>query len=273
MSDIGHATRRITLLTDFGTRDGYVAAMRGVIAGIAPDALVEDASHEVPPGDVHFGAWTLAMYALMYPPGSIHIAIVDPGVGAGRRAIAVRAGGQIFLGPDNGLFTRVLDADSEVVEIQDPAYRRSIVSPTFHGRDIFAPAAAHLARGVAVEQLGPRAVGMIKLDLPEPQRTGERDAEGDVVHVDRFGNLITNIPAAWLPPLEEAHTIEVRIGAHTAQFAKTYGLVGTGDLVAYAGSARTVEIGIRDGDASFATGMQRGARVTLHHTDAANPPG
>jgi S-adenosylmethionine hydrolase len=269
MTDIGHATRRITLLTDFGTRDGYAAAMRGVIAGIAPDALVEDATHDIPPGDVLAAAWALAMYALTYPPGTIHVAIVDPGVGAGRRAIAVRAGGQIFIGPDNGLFTRVLDEDSEVVEIQEPAFRRSIVSPTFHGRDVFAPAAAHIARGVAIDQLGPRAVGLIKLDLPMPQRVGEKDAAGDVIHVDRFGNLITNIPVSWLPPLDQAHTVEVRIGAHTAAFAKTYGLVGSGELVAYAGSARTLEIGIRDGDAAFVTGTQRGARVTLHHTDAA----
>lgn len=295
MTDIGPAVRRITLLTDFGTRDGYVAAMRGIIAGIAPEAAVEDATHEIEPGDVQAGAWALAMYAMYYPPGTIHVAVVDPGVGSARRAIAARAGGQIFVAPDNGVLTRVLEADSEIVEIQEPAYRRATVSPTFHGRDIFAPAAAHIARGISLDQLGPRALGIIRLEMPQPVRSAavsDRNANsemsgsnaeraerpepaeplitGDVIHVDRFGNLITNIPAAWLPDLDDAHTIEVHAGDYVVRFGKSYGVVESGVPIAYVGSARTLEIGIRDKSVAAVTGMKRGARVTVHHTGAAS---
>ena len=284
MTDIGLSLRRITLLTDFGTRDGYAAAMRAVIAGIAPDASVEDASHDIPPGDVHAAAWALAMYALMYPPGSIHLAIIDPGVGSSRRAIAARSGGQIFIAPDNGVLSRVLEPDSEIVEIQERAYRRDSVSPTFHGRDIFAPAAAHVARGIALDQLGPRAVGVVRLDLPQPTRIAPRSEEGMgagqdvviegvVIHVDRFGNLITNIPTAMMPVLDESHreshTVEVMVAGRVAIVGKSYSAVESGALLAYIGSSSALEIAVRDGNAADVTGMQRGARVTVRHTSAA----
>jgi S-adenosyl-L-methionine hydrolase (adenosine-forming) len=268
LTTIGPAFRRITLLTDYGTRDGFAAAMRGVIASIAPDAFVEDATHDIPFGDVHAGAWALSMYAMFYPPGTIHVAVVDPAVGSNRRAIAARSSGQFFIAPDNGLLTRVLDAESEIVEIQDPAYRREPAASTFHGRDVFAPAAAHIARGIALDQLGPRALGVVRLEQPQAMRT-DHEMMGEVVHVDRFGNLITNIPGSWLKDLDEAR-IEVRVGDRVAPMGRTYSTVDTGDVVAYVGSARMLEVAVRDGDAADHLGLGRGARVTLHHSDGDN---
>jgi S-adenosylmethionine hydrolase len=260
MSSIGPSARRITLLTDFGTRDGYTGAMRGVIAGIAPDAIVEDISHDVPRGDVHAAAWTLATYAHLYPPGTVHVAVIDPGVGSERRAIAARVGSHIFVAPDNGSLTRVLDGEAEVVEIRERVYRRDSVSQTFHGRDIFAPAAAHLARGIALDQLGPRAVGVIRLDYPQAVRTSD-GIIGEVIHVDRFGNLITNIPGAWIAQSTEGRW-ELRTDTAAAPVVSTYADVPAGDLLAYEGSSKMMEIGTRDGNAAAQTGLHRGARIT-----------
>ena len=260
MSSIGPIARRITLLTDFGTQDGYTGAMRGVIAGIAPEAIVEDISHDVPRGDVHAAAWTLTTYAELYPPGTIHIAVIDPGVGSGRRAIAARVGSQIFVAPDNGSLTRVLDVDAEIVEIRERGYLRETVSSTFHGRDIFAPAAAHLARGIALEQLGPRALGVIRLEMPEPARLGGR-ITGEVIHVDRFGNLVTNIPGSWIAQDGDEPGM-MQIGDGRAPVVRTYTDVPAGRLLAYEGSSRMMEIGMRDGNAAEQTGLHRGAMVT-----------
>ena len=260
MSSIGPVARRITLLTDFGTQDGYTGAMRGVIAGIAPDAIVEDVSHDIPRGDVYAAAWTLTTYADLYPPGTIHIAVIDPGVGSARRAIAARVGSQIFVSPDNGSLTRVLDADAEMVEIRERGYLRETVSSTFHGRDIFAPAAAHLARGIALEQLGPRALGVIRLDLPLPERVSGQ-IHGEVVHVDRFGNLVTNIPGSWIAQ-DGTEAGAMHIGTGHAPVVRTYTDVPAGHLLAYEGSSRMMDIGLRDGNAAEQTGLHRGARVT-----------
>jgi S-adenosylmethionine hydrolase len=267
LSTIGPAQRRITLLTDYGTRDGFAAAMRGVIASIAPDAIVEDATHEIPAGDIHAGAWALATYSLLFPPGTIHVAVIDPAVGSGRRALAARAGGQIYLAPDNGLLSRVLDAESEVVEVQDRAYRRDPISSTFHGRDVFAPAAAHIARGAGLDQLGPRALGIVRLDLPQAARS-EREIIGEIIHVDRFGNLVTNIPATWTADLDQAG-IHVSVGDRVANMGKTYATVPSGSVIAYVGSERVLEIAVRDGSAAAELGVGRGARVILHHRGAA----
>src|SRR5690606_7024114 len=161
------APARIVLLTDFGTRDGYPAAMRGVIAGIAPRALVDDATHEIPPGDVHSAAYVLARYASFHPPGTIHLAVVDPGVGSERRAIAAEIDSRYYVAPDNGLLTRVLlrTPSARVVALDALEYRLPAISSTFHGRDVFAPAAAWLARGVPLENLGAAVDEPVLLDL------------------------------------------------------------------------------------------------------------
>lgn len=259
--------RRITLLTDFGTADGYVAAMKGVIASIAPDALVDDASHDVPPGDVVAAAHALARYWRLYPPGTVHVVVVDPGVGSERRAIAVQAAEQYFVAPDNGVLTPVLDAEgAEVRALEAPAYRRPDVSSTFHGRDVFAPAAAYLACGVPIARLGPPVLDPIRLEAPAPTRDGA-GVRGLVVHVDRFGNLVTNIPGAWV---EDAGEVLVA-GRSAGPVRRTYADVAPGELLALVGSNGSVEIAVRDGSAAERLGIGRGAEVRVEPRPDAVP--
>jgi S-adenosyl-L-methionine hydrolase (adenosine-forming) len=251
---------RITLLTDFGTRDGYVAAMKGVIAGIAADALVEDAGHDLPAGDVTAAAHALAAYWLLYPAGAIHVVVVDPGVGTARRALAVRAAGRFLVGPDNGCLSPALATDpaAEVVAIESQLYLRSSVSATFHGRDVFAPAAAHLARGVVLGELGPAVADPSRLEGRQPRPTA-RGLIGEVVHIDRFGNLITNIPGGALAP---GHFIQIA-GHGPIPVVRTYGDVATGELVALVGSSGFVEIAVASGDAAARLAAERGCAVVL----------
>ncbi len=184
----------VTLLTDFGLEDEYVGVMKGVILSIAPQVRLVDLTHSVPPQDVRRAALILMNAAPYFPPDTVHLAVVDPGVGTERRPIAVRTGRGTFVGPDNGLFSFVL-AEMETwtaVELREPAYRLPLVSTTFHGRDIFAPAAAHLASGVPVEALGPVVNNLATLPLPRLE-IGESSLEGEILYADRFGNLVTSI--------------------------------------------------------------------------------
>jgi S-adenosyl-L-methionine hydrolase (adenosine-forming) len=247
---------RITLLTDFGTADGYVAAMKGVIAAIAPAAIIDDASHDVAAGDVHGAAWALAGYWDRYPPGTVHVVVVDPGVGSVRRALAVAAGGRMFTGPDNGVFTYVLDAVPDAVMIELPV-AGSAVSATFHGRDVFAPAAARLCLGVPLAQLGAAASGAMRLDIPAAV-AGEGAVHGVVVHVDRFGNLVSNIGQAAVGRLGR-----VSVGGRTCRLRHTYADVDPGELVAVVGSRGFVEVAVRDGSAAALLRAQRGAAVIV----------
>lgn len=254
---------RITLLTDFGTADGYVAAMKGVIAALAPGVPIDDATHDIPPGDVASGAWALARYWDLYPEGTIHIAVVDPGVGTARRGLAARIGGRYFVAPDNGILTRVLDAGAavEAVEITARRLMRDVASATFHGRDVFAPVAAHLAIGVRLSELGGRVDDLVRLELPHPEKT-PTGARGSVVHVDRFGNLITDIPASWVP----GSACVVVAGRRVGPMRRTYGDVRAGELVALIGSAGFLEISVRNGSAAAVLGVGPGARVELQVT-------
>ncbi|HEX7049488.1 MAG TPA: SAM-dependent chlorinase/fluorinase [Longimicrobiales bacterium] len=256
---------RITLLTDFGTADGYVAAMKGVIAAIAPDVAIDDAAHDVPPGDVAAAALALARYWRLYPPGTVHLVVVDPGVGTARRALAARADGRFFVAPDNGVLTDVLAAEGGVVvAIENPDLRRPTVSATFHGRDVFAPAAAHLARGVALDEFGPPVEDPVRLERTRPERTRE-GVRGAVIHVDRFGNLITDIPGEWV---RGAAAVEVA-GRSVGAPRRTYGDVAPGAALALVGSTGALEISVRDGSAAAAFGVGRGAEVRVH--DAPDP--
>jgi hypothetical protein len=257
-SSRGHA--RITLLTDFGTADGYVAAMRGVIASLAPDAIVDDASHEIERGDIEAGAWVLSHYWRVYPAGTIHVAVVDPGVGTERRGLVATSEGRTFVAPDNGILTRVLELSGESVvrEIRERAFTRQEVSATFHGRDVFAPAAAHLSLGISPDRFGPLVADPVRLALARPQRSGS-SARGDIVHIDRFGNLITNIPASWASP---EHRFRVK-GTEGIPFRETYGHASPRELFALVGSAGTVEISVRDGSAANRLAAGRGTVVLL----------
>jgi len=256
----GSGPVRITLLTDFGTRDGYVGAMRGVIATIAPQAVVEDASHDLAAGDVMGAAWALGNYWNRYPSGTIHVAVIDPGVGSERRALAAEADDRFLLAPDNGILTRVLvdAASARVVEITDPAYLNPVVSATFHGRDVFAPAAAHLATGVGLDRLGPVVSDPVRLDLLLPQRTGDI-VRGQVVHIDRFGNLITNIPAGWIDERRRVRVAATELG----EVRRNYSAVPSGHALALIGSGGYLEIGVRDGNAAKVLWKGLGAEVVV----------
>lgn len=238
-------TQRVTLLTDFGTQDGYVGAMKGAIAGMLPDAHIDDISHDVPPGDIEAGAWALGAYWRRYPEGTVHVVVVDPGVGTGRHALAIEADGRFLVGPDNGVLSWAL-RDAERVgamhSIRPPD--DVVVSATFHGRDLFAPAAARLAAGEAIASLGPRLQGIVRLLWPEPVHHAD-GIDGTVFHVDRYGNLITNIPAD-----QATGECFVRVGRVEVEVRRAYGEVASGELVAHVGSRGLLEIAVRDGRAA-----------------------
>ena len=252
----------ITLTTDFGLADGYVGTMEGVILSIAPQATLVDLSHEVPPQDVRAGAFVLYQAAPFFPPDTIHLAVVDPGVGSSRRPLAVRTSYGMFVAPDNGVLSYVLaSADvEEAVSLTQPAYRLPAVSTTFHGRDIFAPAAAHLANGVPLTDLGPPAINLVQFPLPEPELTPEGDLIAHVMHVDHFGNLILDVTAGYL-----SGQVAFELAGHKIErLSTTFADVEPGELVAYVGSSRDhVEIAIRDGDVARTVNIGIGAEVLI----------
>lgn len=238
----------ITLTTDFGTRDGFVGAVKGVISRLAGDALIVDIAHDVPRHDIAHGAWVVATACREFPHGTIHVAVVDPGVGGARQSVIVKSGGQFFVGPDNGLFA-YLDVEAAWI-IESAAFRLPEVSPTFHGRDVFAPAASALARGRIPATSGRTA--QLAGQLP----WGPRPAgQGRVVHVDHYGNFITDLPRA------EAGTGAVSIIGTTLPLVRTYESVGVGQPLAYIGSAGTVEIAVREGRADQVLAAPRGTAV------------
>ena len=239
----------ITLTTDFGTRDGYVGAVKGVLTRLAEGAVIIDIAHDVPPGDIAHAAWVVATSTHEFPYGSIHVVVVDPGVGGARREVIVEVGGRWYVGPDNGVFAYVADGAYEAWAIEARSFRGRRVSPTFHGRDLFAHAAAALARGEPATEAGPavRLAGA----LPWGPRAAGR---GRVVHVDRYGNLITDLPAS------EAGAA-ISIDGNTLQVLRTYGDVPTNTLLAYVGSMGTIEIAVRDGRADTRLHAPRGTPV------------
>jgi S-adenosylmethionine hydrolase len=251
---------RITLLTDFGTRDGYVAAMRGTIAAIAPEAIVDDASHEIAPGDVRDAAFALSRYWKRYPNGTVHVVVVDPGVGGARRTLAVNADDRLLVGPDNGVLSQAIRSASycRIVHVTRAEFLASDISSTFHGRDIFAPVAAQLARGVQLDLLGPTVSDPVMLELPMAVAS-QRHVRGEVVYVDRFGNLISNIPAELVQD-----DLEVKLEGHTVGVVRrTYSEAPSGDPLAIVNSDGVLEIAVRDGRADETLRVGRGARVEL----------
>jgi S-adenosyl-L-methionine hydrolase (adenosine-forming) len=247
----------VTLTTDFGTKDGYVGAMKGVIATLAPGAQLVDITHDVPPQDVAAASFALGQAARHFPDGTVHLCVVDPGVGGARRPIAAFDGRHYFVGPDNGVFSPFALAPDAVHEI---AFDPDAASATFHGRDVFAPAAARLAAGAELRALGPaRRMATTKGPAaPRVTRAGQR-VEGHVVHVDRFGNLITNVPAALLPG-----GARVRVGKLSVRgVSRTYEDVPRSRPLAYVGSAGLLELAVREGSAAETYGVGCGARVTI----------
>jgi S-adenosylmethionine hydrolase len=261
----------IALLTDFGQRDHYVGVMKGVIATIAPGAAVVDITHGVPAQSVAAGAIVLRQSWRYFPPGTIFVAVVDPGVGSARRALAIGTRARrIFVGPDNGLLHGAAEEAgiSEAVELRAARYRLSGVSSTFHGRDIFAPAAAHLWRGVKLSLLGPRVGQIERCSLAWARGTGQT-LSGEVIYVDSFGNLITNIDRETLKRFAarfRAGRLWVTIGGRESPLAivETYASVPTGSPGAIFGSFETIEVAVRDGNAARRLRAQVGTPVQVH---------
>jgi S-adenosylmethionine hydrolase len=251
----------VTFTTDFGSRDGYAGAMKGVVLSLAPAATVVDVTHGVPPQDVAAGAVALAQAAALFPLGTIHVAVVDPGVGGARADLLVEAGGSFFVGPDNGVLSLATRAGRRIYRIEAPAFRREPVSPTFHGRDVFAPTAGRLAAGVPAADAGPLIGEMIELGTPVvSRRVGQ--VEGHVIHVDAFGNLITSLGAEHVPA-DASIEVEGTGGVFHPVLARTFSDVAAGALVAYLGSGGQLEIARRNGSAAAYVGAERGSIVRV----------
>jgi S-adenosyl-L-methionine hydrolase (adenosine-forming) len=244
----------ITLLTDFGTSDSYVAEMKGVLLSGASQAVLVDVSHSVPPGDVRSAAYILGRTWHRFPRGSVHLVIVDPGVGSTRSALALATQGHWFVGPDNGVFTPMLhDAAVEAVVLPVP----ESASATFHGRDLFAPAAAALAQGAGLSQLGQPLAGFPERLAYTPPHAEGKSLVGEVVYIDRFGSLITNLTADMVPSAAQVEVEDLDLGS----LKQTFTDAGIGGLLAYIGSGGAVEIAARNGSAAKRLGVGIGARV------------
>jgi len=255
----------ITLLTDFGAGSGYPAQMKGVVLGVCPEARLVDLSHEVPAYRILVGQALLRDAVPAFPAGTIHVAVVDPGVGSARRGLVVvggeKAPGQTFVGPDNGLLWPFMRG-AKIYELTNPALRREPVSPTFHGRDIFAPAAGHLARGVPAAEFGPEVVDPVKLLPPRVRHEGGAIV-GEIVHVDSFGNLISNLGIEDLPAVEPAR-LQVSVGGRTlGGLKRTFNEVPVGGMLALIGSAGFVEVAVREGHAARELKLEDGQGMPL----------
>ena len=248
----------LTLLTDFGLADYYVAAVKGTILRLAPDTTLVDLSHEVPPGEIETGAFLIGACAGSFPAGTVHLAIVDPGVGSARRMLIARVAGSTYLAPDNGLLTRIL-GDAEVWTAERPDLYLAGPSSTFHGRDRFAPLAAALLRGEEPAALGSPAADPVRLRIEQPRREG-RSLHGTVVHVDRFGNLVTDIPSDWLP----AGDLRTGVGGHTVrQRASHYTDMVPGEPTLVPGSLGTAEVSMRGENLATVWRVRRGVAVRI----------
>lgn len=254
----------ITLLTDFGEEDGYVAAMKGVILSIAPHARIVDVAHYVPSFQISSAAYVLSTYYSYFPAGTIHVAVVDPGVGSSRKPMVLRLGGYFFVVPDNGIATFVLQRHNEyeAYEIEEEKYTLPRVSATFHGRDVFAPVGAHLALGKKADGFGPRVRQCALLDKALPRVSSDRIV-GSVIHVDRFGNFITNISGESLGALKSPPSL-FRIKRFTiVGLSNTYSDREKGEPVVYMGSSGFLEIGIAQGSAARTIPATIGDEVTV----------
>ncbi|HEY7126766.1 MAG TPA: SAM-dependent chlorinase/fluorinase [Ktedonobacterales bacterium] len=296
----------LTLTTDFGQADGYVGTMKGVILARAPQAQLVDLSHEIAPGDIAAGAFVLYQSSPYFPAGTVHLAVVDPGVGTARRPLLLQTAQGFFVGPDNGLFGYVLieavakaaswrgvpesvpasfhpdfslqetlfSASSgnlpKAYHLDNPAYWLAGPSATFHGRDIFAPVAAHLALGIAPHNFGTSlALDSLNL-LPTPAPTrAPGTLQGRVIACDRFGNVISNIAAGLVEALGAMNRIQIQIGAHSLSgVQQTYGTAASGEVLALINSAGLLEVAIRDGNAAQALGVSVGEKVICQMGDS-----
>jgi hypothetical protein len=254
----------IALITDFGMQDWFVGAMKGVIVGINPRAAVVDITHEIPAGDIRAAAFALAASYRFFPKGTVHVAVVDPGVGTQRRAIAVKTKRYIFVGPDNGVLSFAL-AREEIQAIRALTNKKFFLRPishTFHGRDIFAPVAAQLSRSVPIQKFGPALKSFTQLSWPQPRLDG-REVKGEVIYIDRFGNAITNLGVEHMTRLQGAKCTVHFKGCRVCPLRDSYQAVPPGKPVAILGSSNFVEIALNRGSAAEKFQIKIGDSVSI----------
>lgn len=259
----------ITLLTDFGTADYFVGAMKGVVLSVNPNALIVDITHEIPPHDIQAGAFTLLAVYKNFPPGTIHVAVVDPGVGSSRRPVLAVIGEQFFVGPDNGLFGYIYEREpnGRVLHLTRERYFRQPVSATFHGRDIFAPVAAALSNGVEPAELGDEINDYVRLAPLAPHASGDGNLSASIIHIDRFGNCVTSITPQDLPEERIASGARLVInGTAITSFRRFYAeeTPFDEDLFAIWGSAGFLEIVAYRASASRLLKAQVGQAVEVN---------
>jgi S-adenosyl-L-methionine hydrolase (adenosine-forming) len=259
------ANRLITFTTDFGLSDHFVGVMKGVVAGVTPAARVIDISHDVAPYNVTEAAFIIAEAWPYFPKRTIHVVVVDPGVGSARRPILAEAGGQFFVAPDNGVLSMVFDAAPHKVRvISNPRFMRRDISRTFHGRDIFAPAAAHLAKGAQAAAFGKLIHDYNRIAMTRPVLTGKNTWRGTILRIDHFGNLITNFEAHEFAGIN-ARPFEMRAGAQRIhRLALTYPETEVGDLFVIVGSSGYLEIAANQTSAASLLGCSAGAPIELN---------
>lgn len=254
----------ITLTTDFGLQDHYVGAMKAIILDICPNIRMIDISHDIPPQDIMAGAWIVRNSAMLFPPHTVHLVVVDPGVGTERNPVAVQIEDQYFIGPDNGIFSLISEAyDYKAVRINNKSYWRKQRSNTFHGRDIFAPVAAHLANGVNFQDLGDPISELVtyRWAIPISDKDG---VQGWVVHIDRFGNLVTNISESLIRESSLSSGFKIYVGNIILKEIKTtFASVTDGEPVAYIGSSGNLEIAINKGNAREMLDVKKGAQISI----------
>jgi S-adenosyl-L-methionine hydrolase (adenosine-forming) len=273
----------ITLTTDFGVADSYVGTMKGVMLNIAPDTRLVDISHQIAPQNVRQAAYVLYAAYPFFPSHTVHLVVVDPGVGSVRRSIGLRTPRGSFIGPDNGVFSYVMTSEpvEALVELADPRYHLGAVSHTFHGRDIFAPAAAHLTAGIPIAELGPPVLDPIIFPLPRLEIV-DQAITGEVLHIDHFGNVVTTIGRLlWdkdkllLAPAfrergdrERVHfraddAVVIAMEEEIARVRRTYAEVEPGEILALVGSGGHLEIAVREGNAARKLGLRLGDKIVL----------
>jgi S-adenosylmethionine hydrolase len=265
---MGNRQSIITLLTDFGSQDYFVGAMKGVILSINRHALIIDITHEIPPQDIEVAAFNLLAVYRDFPAGTIHVAVVDPGVGSARKPILIECGEQFFVGPDNGIFSWICDREgsSRVFHLTNDEFFRHPVSTTFHGRDLFAPVAAALSNGVAMTEFGAKLSEYVRLDSLLPIIAGDGTVAGRVIHIDRFGNCITNLTRQHFDADHAALGAKLRInGREVTSFQQSFseGAADGDDLFCLLGSAGFLEIAARDSSAAKVLNAERGQSVVV----------
>lgn len=251
----------ITFLSDFGLTDGYVGIVKGVIKGINPDAEIIDITHDIKPWAVQDAAWVLFNASRFFPAGSIHLAVVDPAVGSAQRRVAIASRDMIFVGPDSGIFSLVTNNSSRAVELSNSRFFRENLSASFHARDIFGPVAAHLSAGADLSDLGERIeVSGLNRILTEPMTESAMGLIGSIVYIDRFGNLITNIPNDRV-----GDDARLTVGEASLNLLATYASVEVGAPLAFKGSHGFIEVALNQGSAAEGLGIGCGAAVRVEN--------